>query len=294
MDTGRLKEILKTYYHLCKPGIVRGNVFTAAAGYFLAVGREFNLPEFLAMASGLALVIASACVCNNLLDRGIDQHMERTKKRALVTGTIKPMTAMIFAAVLLIAGTLLLYLFTTPLAAYLALFGVVAYVIIYGHAKRTSVHGTLIGSISGAVPPVVGYTAGTGTLDTAALLLFLVLVFWQMPHFYSIAIYRLKDYKAARIPVFPAVFDMWYTKIQIVCYIAAFTAAVLSLTFLGYASVLFAIVISVISIIWFWKSLKGFRIKETAQLNKWAGGMFGWSLVTLTTFSVAIAIDSLI
>ena len=183
--------MLKRYYRLTKPGIVYGNSLAALGGFLLAAHGQVELARLAAAIIGLALIIASACVFNNFIDRDIDQLMARTKRRALATGRISGRAALIYGTLLGAAGAALLGLFTNLLTLALALTGWILYVVVYTYFKRHTVYGTQIGSLSGAVPPVVGYAAVTGRLDLAALLLFGVMVIWQMPHFYAIAIYMI-------------------------------------------------------------------------------------------------------
>jgi protoheme IX farnesyltransferase len=246
---------------------------------------------YVTMLVGLCLIIASGCVWNNYIDRGIDEKMARTKNRALVSGEIPVSNALIFGTVLGVIGTVILLAYTNILTAVLAVFGFVAYVIIYGIGKRRTVHGTVIGSVSGAIPPVVGYCAVTNGLDLGALVLFLIIVFWQMPHFYAIAMYRLKDYKAAGIPVLPAVSGLLTTKIQIISYIVAFTLAAASLTLFGYTGYLYLVVAVGLGLWWLKLGIIGF---ETEDDNRWARKMFGFSLVVVSLLSVAISIDSFV
>lgn len=279
------------YYKLTKPGIVRGNAITALGGFFLAARGHINLTVLLAMVTGLSLIIASGCVWNNYLDRNIDKKMKRTQKRALVTGAISVRSALIFGTILGLLGTYLLIHFTTMLTAAIALFGFVAYVIIYGIGKRKTVHGTAIGSISGSIPPVVGYVAVTNQLDLGALLLFLVLVCWQMPHFYAIAIMRMKDYAKAGIPVLPVKRGVYATKVQIVLYIIVFILACMALTFCGYTGYTYTLVMGLVGLFWLDRSIRGFRVDND---RKWAGKVFGFSLLALLVFSVMISVNSLL
>ncbi len=246
------------------------------------------------MLVGLSLVIASGCICNNYLDRGIDQKMARTRNRALVTGIIGVRNALLFAAICGTLGTVILVLYTNLLTAGLAAFGWVAYVIIYGIAKRRSVHGTVIGSISGAIPPVVGYLAASGRLDLGALLLFIIMVSWQMPHFYAIAMYRRADYAAANIPVLPLHSGIRATKIQILAYILAFIVTSAALTIFGYAGYIYLGVSLIIGGYWLWHGLQGYRPADEATDNRWARKMFGISLLVILLWAAAIAVDSFI
>ncbi len=241
------------------------------------------------MLAGTSLIIASACVFNNFIDRDIDQLMERTKKRALVSGSISSASALIFGTIIGLLGALTLALFTNPLTVGIGLFGFVAYVAVYGYYKRRSVHGTLIGTISGAVPPVAGYAAVTNRLDSAALILFLILVFWQMPHFYGIAMYRLKDYAAAGIPVLPAKKGMAATKIQILLYIAGFTLACTMLTVLGYTGFGYLFISVLLGLSWL---IYGLRELKKAEAKLWGRKMFLYSLIVILLLCVSISVDS--
>lgn len=192
-----------TYWELCKPGIVWGNALTAAAGFFLA-SRETTLNWALlaGTVAGLCCVIASAAVFNNYFDRDIDSKMARTRGRALATGEIANMHALVFATLAGAAGVLLLYFFTNPLSLGTALAGWVVYVALYTPLKPKSPYALYVGAFAGATPPVVGYVAVTNTFDWYAFALFAFLFLWQLPHFLAIAVYRFDEYKNAGVPLF--------------------------------------------------------------------------------------------
>lgn len=281
---------LKAYYTLVKPGIIRGNLLTAAAGYLFA--GHFHVTTFIAMLAGLGMIIACGCVLNNYIDRDIDKLMERTKKRALVSGTISTTSAMVFAAALGIFGTLVLVYGTNLSTAYLALFGLFAYVVLYGVAKRKTVYGTLVGSISGAIPPVVGYAAAANSLsDAAGFMLFALLVVWQMPHFYAIAMYRAKDYAKAQIPVLPLVKGMQATKIQILTYIAGFISVSALFTFWGHTGYIFLAVMLLLGTWWLRVGLTNLRILDD---EKWGKKMFLTSLVVILVTSIMLPLGALL
>ncbi len=281
--------MFKAYYHLTKPGINRGNAITATGGYLFASQVNIDFIKLLAMLLGISLVIASACVFNNYIDRDIDAKMRRTKKRALVTKTVPVKAALIYASMLGLSGAVILLLGVNALTVGLGLLGFVFYVFIYGIAKRRTVYGTLVGSISGAIPPVAGYTAAANQLDTSAGLIFLILVLWQMPHFYAIAMYRLEDYKAANIPVLPAVRGLKQTKFQTMVYIGAFIIACALLSLNKSVGLTFAIVMTIIGGAWLVRGLKGFSTKDDGV---WARGMFMFSLVVIMVFSIMLSVDA--
>jgi len=230
-------EVIKDYLKLTKPGVLFGNLITAVAGFLFASTTDFHASVFLAMLLGTSLVIGSACCLNNYLDQDIDAKMQRTKTRPLIKGTVSPMGAVVFSALLGLAGLTILIIYTDLLVVWLGIAGFVTYVWLYGaFTKRQSVHGTLVGSLSGAVPILTGYVAASQTIDINAVLLFLILFFWQEPEFYSIAIYRRKEYKAAGIPVISVIRGVKRTKQEIFIYTLLFVISTLLLTILGSAS----------------------------------------------------------
>ncbi len=283
--------MFKQYYHLAKPGIIYGNALTAIAGFFFATHGKVNLGLFIAMLAGLSLIIASGCVINNYFDRDVDAKMERTKNRALVKNTVGPQAAIIYATILLILGFIILLIFTNKITLLTALLGFCVYVLIYTPLKRKSIHATLIGAISGATPPVIGYTAVTQKLDLSALILFLILICWQMPHFYSIAIYRLKDYAAANIPVWPVKKGVTSTKIQILFYCVLFAVACLALSAFTQAGMVYTITMGILSLGWFIYSIKGFNVQDEP---KWARKMFLFSLIIITLLSLVLSINNIL
>jgi protoheme IX farnesyltransferase len=279
------------YYQLTKPGIIRGNLLTATAGFFVASGHHPNLSLLAWTLIGISGVIASACVINNYIDRDIDKAMARTKKRALATGEISVVGALIYAACLAVIGYGALAFKVNALTTLIGVVGMLAYVALYGYYKRHSVHGTLVGTISGAVPPVAGYTAVSGRLDSTAALLFLVLVAWQMAHFYAIAIYRLGDYHAAGIPVMPAVHGVARTKRQILAYCAMFTLTAGLVGLSSHVSLAYVMVAVASGLSWLGFGLKTYRRSSNTM---WAKQMFLYSLLVITIWSLSLSIDSLL
>jgi len=285
LQTSTLPFSLKAYLILTKPGIIMGNVITATGGFALAARGQFDFWLFLAMLEGLALIVASACVFNNYIDREADKKMARTRNRPLVKGTISATTALIYATLLGLFGIFILAKFTNLLALAVALTGFVVYVALYSFVKYRTVHGTLIGSIAGAAPPVVGYTAVTGCFDLAALIIFAIIVMWQMPHFYAIAIYRVEDYAAASIPILPIKKGMRATKIQMLIYVVTFMIVSCMLSFFSFTNMIYLIVSILVGMTWLTLSVKGFRCKCD---QSWARMMFMFSLVVVMAQSIVI------
>lgn len=198
-------SLLKAYYRLTKPGIVYGNTFHLVAGYIIALSPASSIGSFLGATIGTMLFIGSACVVNNIIDRNIDKKMERTMKRATVTGQIPLGHAIVFAAILGSLGVAVLALYSNWLVFLLGCIAYFSYVVVYGYAKRTTSWSTVIGSVPGAIPLVAGYVADSGVMTLGAWLLFALLAIWQMPHFYAIALYRKEQYASTGLPLITTV-----------------------------------------------------------------------------------------
>ncbi|QNH05205.1 heme o synthase [Ectopseudomonas composti] len=281
--------LLKQYLNLAKPGIVFGNLISVTGGFFLASRGDANLALYLATALGVSLVIASGCVFNNYIDRDIDQKMERTRNRVLAQGLVSPVHAIVYACVLGVAGVAVLYAATNTLAVMLVLMGFVVYVGLYSlWLKRGSVYGTLVGSLSGAAPPVVGYCAVSNEFDAGAAILLLIFSLWQMPHSYAIAIFRFNDYQAANIPVLPVIKGISAAKRQIVLYIAAFVVATLMLTLSGYAGYSYFVVAALSGAYWLWMGVSGYKAVDD---RVWARKLFTFSIISITMLSVMMSVD---
>lgn len=280
--------MLKTYSLLTKPGIIIGNLITTVGGFALASKGNINYSLFLAVLVGLGLIIASACVWNNYIDRDLDQKMERTKNRALVKGTISFFKAKVFAAALGILGSLVLFFFAPPITLYISLIGLFVYVVLYSLWKGSLKYATLIGSVAGAIPIVVGYVAVTQKLDLAAFVLFAMMVLWQMPHFFAIALYRVRDYEAAAIPVLPVLRGIHTTQVRMLLYIIAFLCSIPLLTVLGYTGYLYLTLMALVGGVWLFLSIRGFK---SEQPQVWARKMFLFSLVVIMMQSFLISVN---
>ncbi len=280
-----LKLQIRNYFLLTKPGIIFGNGVSAIGGFLLSSKGHFNIALFLAMFLGLSLVIASGCSFNNYIDRDIDARMNRTKNRALVKGLIPVKNAIVYAVALLFLGLGILLLFTNLITALLAFIGFVIYVVFYSFFKHVSSHATLVGSLAGAVPPVVGYTAVTGQLDLGACILFAIFAMWQMPHFFAIALYRLEDYKGAEIPVLPVRKGIVRTKVEMFLFVIGFVFCSVLLYVFQYTNLVFLVVIGGAGLFWLYLSVKGFFCQSD---QKWARKMFIFSLVVVMAITIVI------
>ena len=236
---------------------------------------------------GTTFVVASGCVVNNVIDQDIDQKMQRTMNRALVKKTISPTIAMFYALVLGVIGFGILWFFVNAYAFLFAVIGFVVYVGFYSlWTKRTTIHQTVIGSISGASPPVIGYTAVTQQFDIAALLIFVAYALWQMPHSWAIAIYRFDDYKNAGVPILPVARSILRTKIESLIYVILFTIAMNALYVYGYTNIVFLVICNLLCAYWFYIGILGFKA-ENDQL--WAKRFFLFSVILITVISLSFS-----
>ncbi len=288
--SAQLTSRLRGYVQVTKPGIIMGNLISVAGGFLLAAQGNVDVTLMLATMLGLSLVVASGCAINNCIDRDIDAKMQRTCKRVTVTGELSISSVLMFGLGLGAIGFAMLAIFTNSLAVLFAAIGYGVYVGVYSlYMKRNSVYGTLVGSFSGAVPPVVGYCAVTGQMDMGAGILLLMFSLWQMPHSYAIAIFRFDDYAAANIPVLPVAEGMAKAKLHIVLYIAVFALVSVLLPLAGYTGIAFTAVTCATSFWWLAMALKGYR--QDINLQSWARQVFGFSIITITALSVTMALD---
>ena len=282
---------IKAYYNIIKPGIIYGNLLSLLAGYLFASNWHIQLLRFIYLVLGSSLVIAGACVFNNILDRKIDSKMNRTKKRALVQEIIKVRAAFYYGLILSIIGFLLLTQVNNKVLL-LGTIGFLVYVLIYGYLKRTSTLNTIIGSISGAIPITSGYVAVSNSFNNTSIILFLILASWQMAHFYSIALYRLTDYKKAGLKMAPLFKSAKSTKLEINFYILIFGFLNLYLVSIDKSiSPLYIIIVMIVTLIWLFRNIKFSKlIKDPA----WGKKSFKFSLVVLIVFSIMLSLAKII
>ncbi|RPF56121.1 heme o synthase [Aquisalibacillus elongatus] len=289
-QSSSFKALWQDFMALIKIGIINSNLITAFAGYWLALyfnNQSFSWSIFFLVMLGTAFLIAGGCVLNNWYDRDIDHAMSRTKKRPTITGSI-PLNVILSLGVLFtVIGLGLLYL-TTPLAAVFGFIGWFVYVVLYTvWSKRRYTINTVIGSFSGAAPPLIGWAAVDQALHPAAFVLFLVMFIWQTPHFLSLAIRKKEEYKQAGVPMLPVVYGNKITKRQILIY----TVCLLPLPFYFFSlGTVFLIFATLLNLGWLAVAVYGFKMKDD---DRWAKWMFIYSLNYLTFFFVALVVATL-
>lgn len=260
--------MLKDLIALTKPRLLRLNIFAALGGFMVASKWDINIPLLIWMLIGSTLTIASATVINNYWDRELDLKMERTKDRALPTGRMTPGTVLAYGIILGIAGLAVLFTLVHPLTGWLGLLGWFVYIVIYTMwLKRSSTWSTSVGGISGAMPPVIGYCAVTQQVDAGAWILFALMFLWQPAHFWSLAIRRVEEYRAAGFPLLPVVKGIKRTKLQMIPYVLLLLPTVVLFYTHGYVGIYFLIISVIGGIVWLVHTMRGTSAQDT---EKWA------------------------
>ena len=230
---------------------------------FLAVPGWPPLSAVLAGTLGIALAASSAAAINHLLDRRTDAKMKRTRNRPLATGKLTKQNVFVFALSLGALAMLLLLVWVNALTAVLTFLSLIGYAVIYtAWLKRATPQNIVIGGAAGAAPPVLGWTAVTGSLDPQALLLFLIIFTWTPPHFWALAIYRKEEYALVDIPMLPVTHGAAFTRLQILLY-TILLVIVTTLPFLtGMSGLVYLAGVSVLNIGFMWYALRMMRSKD--------------------------------
>ena len=282
---------LSGYLKLTKPSIIYLLVLTSATAMFLADGFSGNLMKVVFGLFGIGLIASSSAVINQILDVEVDSKMARTKNRPIVIGEISVTNAKIFSAALLIVGAIMLIVFINLLTLLLTLFTWAFYSFLYTKIlKFAGTQNIVIGGIAGAMPPLLGWTAITNSIDALPLLMVLIIFIWTPPHFWALSINRKEDYVAAKIPMMPVVKGTEYTKIQIALYSVLLAVSSLFPFATGYLGGFYffsAVILNAIFI--------GFSIALIFDKNnKLALPLFLYSIVFLTILFICMALDKLI
>ena len=278
---------------LAKPRITLMVVITAAGGLFLS--NRVNAGETPLSAStawatliGTALIVSGANALNMYIERDVDRRMDRTKNRPLPTGRVAPRVALWFGVLLSAVAVPILAIGANPLTALLAVIANLLYVLAYTPLKQHSHYALHVGAIPGAIPPLLGWTAGTGKIDAAGVVLFAILFFWQIPHFIAIALFRKADYARAGLVVMPNVTGELASRHTIIRWIFAGVAATLLVVPLGLARSGYLIAATILGAVFFTWGCYGLK---DGTGKRWAKSLFGISIVYLVLLFAALAID---
>ncbi len=279
---------LHQFFALTKPRVVSLVVFTAVIGMFLATPGIVALQTLVFGAIGIALVAGSAAACNCLLEQKIDALMARTRARPLPMGQLDSAEAAVFAAVVGTTGLALLYTLVNPLTMWLTLATFAGYAIVYtAILKPLTPQNIVIGGASGAMPPVLGWTAVTGEVSADALLLFLIIFAWTPPHFWSLALYRRNEYAKAGVPMLPVTHGERYTRRHVLLY----TVLLLVVSVLPFCTRMSGLIYLASALV-----LGGIFVAYAARLyasysNRLAHTTFRYSIVYLALLFAALLAD---
>lgn len=278
----------RDYLELCKPRVVSLIVFTAIVGMLLSTPGAIPLPLFLVATLGIALAAGSAAAINHVADNRIDALMARTQDRPLPQGDISRSHALTFA--LLVGGLsmFLLVAFVNVLTAGLTFASLIGYAVVYTmYLKHATPQNIVIGGAAGAAPPVLGWTAITGSVDPHALLLFLIIFAWTPPHFWALAIYRREEYAKAAVPMLPITHGVDFTRVQILLYTIVLTIA----TILPYATYMCGPIYLIAALLldagFLYYAIRMMRDHR----DELAKETFRYSIIYLTLLFVALFID---
>ena len=282
---------LGAYIQLTKPSIIYLLVLTAATAMFLVDGFETNLLMALTGIFGIGLIAASSAAINQILDLEIDGKMKRTDKRPLVAGKIPVINAITFAAILFIIGSFLLLTFNNFFAWALTVATWIFYAFLYTRVlKFAGPQNIVIGGLAGAMPPILGWVALTGSISPLPLLLVAIIFVWTPPHFWALAIDRIDDYENANVPMMPVVKGIEYTKIQILLYSFLLLACSLLPFAIGSLGIFYFISASSLGLIFIFLAARLMQDKN----NSGAIPFFLYSIIYLTILFVSMILDRLI
>ncbi|UQY79995.1 Protoheme IX farnesyltransferase [Candidatus Hepatincola sp. Av] len=287
-------SVMKKYIFVAKPGIVVSNLLTFFCG-FIAAADGYILADWktlIASLIGTTMALASSTTLNNFLDQDIDYLMSRTHNRVSVNGSLSNKQIILYLLCLGLVGFITLLVFVNVLTTLVILAGYLVYIVLYSMKfKRTTKYSTLIGSFSGATLPLAGYTAYANTIDLYGLSLFLILLAWQMPHFYAIGIFRINDYKLANIPVMPVATSVKNTVNHIFVWSIIFMICAILPFVLHEAGYLYIILVVLICLYWIFICYQGFT---TNNYTLWAKQVFFTSLIVLMILLLVLICDKLV
>ena len=275
------------FWHLLKPRVMSLVVFSAASGLLIAPG---NIHPIMAIVAIMAIAVGAgaAGAINMWYDRDIDAIMQRTAHRPIPQGKISPHDALTFGIFLSAGSVMILGLAINWLAAFLLAFAIFFYSVVYTcWLKRYTIHNIVIGGAAGAFPPMIGWVAVTGQIDTMAWVLFALIFFWTPPHFWALALVKNDDYKIANIPMLPVIKGHHKTCQQIVVYSISLLPLSLMPVWLGYSQWLYGIVATILSLIFIAQSIKLY----VSHTNRDAMRLFGFSIIYLFAIFTALVGD---
>ncbi len=283
-----LFQICNEYYELCKPRVVMLLVFTAVIGMFLAVPGMVPWQPLVFGTLGIGLAAASAAAINQVVDQRIDADMKRTSNRPLPTGHLTNRQALVFALVLGVMAMAILVFLVNILTAVLTLVSLIGYAVIYTvYLKHATPQNIVIGGAAGAAPPVLGWTAVTGSVDPNSLLLFLIIFAWTPPHFWALAIHRRDEYAKVDVPMLPVTHGVAFTRLQVLLYTIILYAVSLMPFVTKMSGWIYFVGANALGLVFLYYAIQMMRARDPGIAMK----TFGYSIVYLMLLFALLLID---
>jgi len=278
----------RQYWVLTKPRVTQLAVFCAIIGMFLATPGMVPWPILIGGSIGIWLLAGAAFAVNCLIEQAVDAKMRRTAWRPSATGEITPIQIIIFSCVLGAAGMVTLWLYTNPLTMWLTFATFVGYAVIYTWLlKPATPQNIVIGGLSGAMPPALGWVAVTNQLSAEAWLLVLIIFVWTPPHFWALALYRREDYVQAGLPMLPVTHGEKFTLLNILLYTLILLAASILPYIYGMSGIFYLVSAIVLSSIFVYYAIRLYRSYSDQLARK----TFKYSISYLALLFAAILID---
>ena len=282
---------MANFLALTKPKIVLLLTLTALVGMMLTIEFYTNILSSLASLLGFAFLAASSAALNQIFDRESDKNMERTKKRPLASGDISLTQALTFTAILLFIGSSLLLYFSNLLTLFITTFGFIFYSLVYTiYLKWATPQNIVIGGLSGALPPLIGWTAVTNEISLLPLILVLIIFLWTPPHFWPLAIDRLDEYKKEGVPMMPIAKGVSRTKKEMIVYSVLLLGASLAPFFYGLTGYFYLISTTALNLYFIYLCIAYLNDKENVLSMK----IFNFSVQYMLLFFLATYVDFLL
>jgi heme o synthase len=282
------KADFNSFFALCKPRVTALIVFTAIIGMFLATPGMVPLQALIAGTIGIAMASGAAAAFNHLIEQKIDAKMARTRGRPLPTGQINSQQTFIFATVVAVLGLGILYYFVNTLTMWLTFATFIGYAVIYTvFLKPATPLNIVIGGLSGAMPPALGWAAVTGTVSAEAWILVLIIFAWTPPHFWALALYRREEYAKSGLPMLPVTHGEMYTRLHILLYTIILVAVTLIPFALRMSGIIYLVSVILLDIVFMGYAIKLYQ-KYSDALAK---STFKYSILYLMLLFLALVID---
>lgn len=279
---------LSQYMALTKPRVTQLAVFCAVIGMFLATESLPDWKVVIAATIGIWLLAGAAFAVNCLVEREIDARMARTARRPMAQGEISPKETMVFSALIGGAGMWILYALVNPLTMWLTFVTFVGYAVIYTMIlKPATPQNIVIGGLSGAMPPALGWAAVANEVPMQAWLLVMIIFVWTPPHFWALAMYRREDYAKSGLPMLPVTHGMQFTGFNVWLYSIALAATTLLPFAVKMSGLIYLVSAIVLNAVFLWHGWRIYRHYSDIVARK----AFAWSIIYLSLLFAALLVD---